>query len=188
MPYWRPLHNRWLLCGLGLLILSSCGATSVLLGRQPTSQQRLQAQQLWLARPFSDYRMVVRFEYAGYVCSQELESRGEKLHRVIHNSCRPTWLGLATVERLFEIGERLDRPQPCYSLSHVCTCARVRQGDVAYDARLGYPTLIAYRREIGPNLLNADYWRRVLLSKQLPSCSTINRNVRVAVVALTPIQ
>ena len=89
---------------------------------------------------------------------------------------------------LFLIGERLDRPQPCYSLSQACTCTRVRQGDVVYDTQLGYPLTIAYRREIRPNLLNIDYWRRLLIFRQLPNCGIINQNVRIAVTALTPLQ
>jgi hypothetical protein len=64
----------------------------------------------------------------------------------------------------------------------------VRQGDVVYDTQLGYPLTIAYRREIRPNLLNADYWRRLVFSRQLPNCGPINQHVRIAVTALTPLQ
>jgi hypothetical protein len=65
---------------------------------------------------------------------------------------------------------------------------RVLRGDVVYDTQLGYPVTIAYRREIRPNMLNADYWRRLIFSRQLPNCGLINQNVRIAVTALAPLQ
>lgn len=188
MRYISVLRRRWLMFGLVLLLLASCEVLSVWLEPQPIANQRLQAQQRWHARPFSSYRIAIRVEYAGDVCSQELETQGENLLRIIYNNCRPNWLGLTTVRRLFEIGEGLERPEPCYSLSQICTCARVRQGDIVYDAQLGYPLTIDYHREIRPNFLNADYWRRLITFKQLPNCGPINQRVRIAVISLTPLQ
>jgi hypothetical protein len=182
------LYYRWVSIALILLVIVSCSGVSALFWPQPSSHLRLQAKSRWLARTFSSYRIAIRVEYAGDVCSQELETKGENLRRILYNSCRPTWLGLTTVARLFEIGERLDRPQPCYSLSQVCTCVRVRQGDVAYDTQLGYPMAIVYRREIRPNMLNPDYWRRIIFSRQLPTCGPVNQSVRIAVTALIPLQ
>lgn len=184
----RRIHYRWVSIGLALLLMVSCSGLSVLFWPQPSSHLRLQAQRHWSARPFSSYRIAIRVEYAGDVCSQALETKGENLHRILYNNCRPTWMGLTTVARLFEIGERLDRPQPCYSLSQICTCVRVRQGDVIYDTQLGYPVTIAYRREIRPNVLNVDYWRRLIFFRQLPNCGPINQSVRIAVTALVPLQ
>jgi hypothetical protein len=187
MDHLCGLRQRWMFIALVLVAIASCGATSALYWPQLSSHQRLQAQHRWLARPFSSYRIAIRVEYAGDICSQELETKGENLRRIVYNNCRPTWLGLTTVARLFEISERLDRPQPCYSLSQVCTCVRVRQGDIAYDPQLGYPVAISYRREIRPNFLNIDYWRRVMFSRQLPNCGPINQSVRIAVTALIPL-
>jgi hypothetical protein len=182
------LHHRRITIAAALLMIVGCAGLSTLFWPQPSSHLRLQAQHRWLARPFSSYRIAIRVEYAGDVCSQELETRGENLRRILYNNCRPTWMGLTTVGRLFEIGQRLDRPQPCYALSQVCTCVRVRQGDVIYDTRLGYPVTIVYRREIRPNVLNTDYWRRLITFRQLPNCGPINQSVRIAVTALVPLQ
>jgi hypothetical protein len=181
-------QRRWMWPVLVLLMIASCAAMSALFWPQPSSHQRLEARSRWLARPFSSYRIAIRVEYAGDVCAQELETKGENLGRIVYNNCRPTWLGLTTVARLFEIDDRLERPQPCYSLSQVCTCVRVRQGDIAYDTQFGYPVAIVFRREIRPNLLSSDYWRRVIFSRQLPSCGPINQSVRIAVTSLVPLQ
>lgn len=183
---WPP--TRWLALALALLLVASCGLMSMLTAAAPASSPRLAAQQRWAARPFSSYRIAIRVDYGGSICTQELETKGEYLRRILRNNCRPSWLGLSTVLRLFEIGERLDRPQPCYALSQVCSCYRVLQGDIAYDTQLGYPAAIAYRREIRPNFLHADYWRRLLTSRQLPNCALVNQSVTIMVTAITPIQ
>lgn len=182
----RP--RRWLAIVSIAAVIASCVAISALLWSTTTSPQRREAQRRWSARPFASYRIAIRVDFGGAFCAQELETRGEYLRRVLYNNCRPNWLGLTTVARLFEIDAQLDRPQPCYALSQVCSCAQVRQGEVTYDSRLGFPAMIAYRREIRPNFLHADYWRRLFDTRQFPSCGPINQPVRIAVVAITPIQ
>src|SRR5690349_18324203 len=101
MQHVSALRQRWLMFGLALLVLASSEVLGVWLGPQPIASQRLQAEQRWHARTFSSYRIAIRVEYAGDVCSQELETQGENLLRIIHNDCRPNWLGLTTVRRLF---------------------------------------------------------------------------------------
>ncbi len=182
----RP--QRWVVIVLIVALVISCLGTSALSLSVVSAPQRLEAQRRWSARSFASYRIAIRVDFGGNICAQELETKGEFLRRVLHNNCRPNWLGLTTVARLFEIDERLDRPQPCYSLSQICSCARVRQGEIAYDTQLGFPAMIVYRREIRPNLLHADYWRRLLDTRQLPNCGPMNQPVRIAVVAITPIQ
>ena len=179
---------RWLALALAIVLAASCGLTSMLTAAAPAVSPRLEAQRRWAARPFRSYRIAIRVDFGGNVCTQELETKGEYLRRILRNDCRPSWIGLTTVLRLFEIDERLDRPQPCYALSQTCTCYRVVQGDTAYDTQLGYPVAITYRREIRPNFLNADYWRRLIYWRQLPNCSLVNQSVQIVVTAITPIQ
>lgn len=181
-------RRSWAPAILVALAIAGCGAAGVLLRPSPAAQQRLAAQQRWAARPFANYRLAIQVDFGGSMCSQELESQGESIRRIMFNNCRPNWMGLTTVARLFEIGERLERPEPCYSLTQVCLCTRVGQGDIAYDTRLGFPQEIVYRREIRPNFLNSDYWRRLIFYHQLPSCGPLNQTVRIAVTTLLPIQ
>jgi hypothetical protein len=186
MPRLNVRSKRWSLLAVAMLLIASCG----LLAAQPwlgqSAARRLDAQQRWNARPFANYRVVVRVEYWGNVCSQDIESAGEKLHRIVRNDCRVSWLSLMTVARLFEISKGLEHPAPCYVASQICSCYRVRAGDAAYDPQLGYPRTVAYRRQIYPNLLHADYWRRIWQNRLLPDCGPISPVVRITVVSLQP--
>ena len=130
----------------------------------------MDAQARWHARPFASYRIAIRVEYGGNSCTQELETQGEQLGRIVANSCRVSWIGLSTVARLFEISELLDRPTPCYTLVQSCSCYRVLQRAIAYDPQLGYPQAIVYRRVAQPNVTSPVYWRRLLDTRRLPVC------------------
>lgn len=148
--------------------------------------RRIDAESRWAERPFADYRIAVRVEASGTTCTQELETSGERIRRIISNNCRLSWLSLMTVARLFEISERLEQPAPCYATLQTCLCHRIRTGDVRYDARWGFPSTIVYRREVRPNLAGLEYWRRVWETHHLPNCGPSDQQVRIMIVALTP--
>jgi hypothetical protein len=169
-----------------VLLIASCGVFAAQPWLEQPAARRLDAQRRWDARPFANYHVTVRIEYWGNVCSQDIESAGEKLHRIVRNDCRVSWLALMTVARLFEISEGLERPTPCYVTSQICSCYRVRAGEIGYDSLLGYPRIVAYRRQIYPNLAHADYWRRVVQDRQLPNCGPISPLVRITVLSLRP--
>lgn len=170
-----------------LLLVGSCVSIGMLSWSASPAQRRAEAQQRWVARAFASYRIAIRIEYGGNSCAQELETDGERLRRIVANSCRVSWIGVTTVARLFEISELLDRPTPCYSSLQSCSCYRVVQGSVAYDPQLGYPTSIVYRRQVQPNVTDFEYWRRLLSTRRLPTCGPNNYDVTINVVALRPI-
>jgi len=146
-------YRRWTPATIGVLLLLGCGLLGLVGLPEYPSARRVDAQSRWSTRPFSSYQIAVRVEYGGNTCMQTIETQGEQLSRIVRNDCRLSWLSLLTVARLFEISERLEHPAPCYAAGQTCSCYRIRSGEIAYDAHLGYPRLIAYRREVRPNLL-----------------------------------
>lgn len=178
--------KRWSLLAIAVLLIASCSLLTAHAWPELPAARRLDAQRRWSERQFANYRLSLRVEYWGNVCSQEIESEGEKLHRIVHNDCRLSWLSLMTVTRLFEISEGLEHPMPCYVAAQVCSCYRVRVGEIAYDPHLGYPLVISYRREIYPNLIYAAYWRRLWETRRLPQCGPISPEVRITVTSLRP--
>ena len=178
--------KRWSFLAIAALIIASCSLLTAQAWPEPPVARREQAQRRWTERQFANYRVSVRVEYWGTVCSQEIESEGEKLRRIVRNDCRLSWLSLMTVARLFEISEGLEHPVPCYVAAQTCSCYRVRFGEIAYDPQLGYPRVISYRREIYPNLVNAAYWRRLWETRRLPECGPISPVVRITVMSLRP--
>src|SRR5215212_6099772 len=123
----RP--KRLSLLAGAVLLIASCGLLATQSWLERSATQRLDAQRRWNARPFANYRVVVRVEYWGNVCSQDIESAGEKLHRIVRNDCRVSWLALMTVARLFEISAGLEQHAPCYVAAQICSCYRVRNGE-----------------------------------------------------------
>ena len=178
--------TRLSLLAVAVLLIASCGLLAAQSWPEHSAARRLEAQRRWAARPFADYRVMVRAEYSGNRCAQEIESAGERLHRIVRNDCRAAWFSLMTVARLFEISAGLDRPAPCYVAAQICSCYRVRVGAVTYDPQLGYPRNVAYRRQIYPNLLHIDYWRRAWQTGRLPECGPISPVVRITVASLRP--
>src|SRR5215207_6147616 len=129
--------RRLSLLVVALLLIASCGLLTAQAWPERSAARRLDAQRRWAARPFANYRVAVRVEYWGNLCAQEIESAGEKLHRIVRNDCRVSWLALMTVARLFEISAGLEHPTPCYVAAQICSCYRVRAGEIAYDPQLG---------------------------------------------------
>jgi len=180
-------RKRWALIASCSLLLMSCGLLGVMTWPKTPDIRRIEAQQRWAARPFTNYRVIVRVEFANNVCFQDLEAEGDRLRRIVRNTCMTSWFSLLTVARMFEIGERLEWAPACYPSSLPCTCQTVRVGDIAYDERLGYPLAIMYSREIRPNWTRIDYWQHLWELKRLPSCGPLSRRVNITVVSLTPL-
>lgn len=187
MPESLWLVRRGALILIPLLIIAGCTLMGMLSWSVSPAQRRTEAQQRWEARAFTNYRIAIRIEYGGNACTQELETNGERLRRIVTNSCRVSWIGVTTVARLFEISQLLDRPTPCYASMQSCSCYRVLQGDVVYDTQLGYPSTIIYHREVQPNVTNPEYWRRLLNTRRVPTCGPTNYDVTISVLTLTPV-
>jgi hypothetical protein len=178
--------RRLSLLAVVVLLIASCGLLTAQSWPDRAEARRLDAQRRWATRQFASYRVAVRVEYWGNLCAQDIESAGEKLHRIVQSDCRMSWISLMTVARLFEISEGLEHLAPCYVAAQICSCYRVRIGEIAYDPQLGYPRTIAYRRAIYPNLAHADYWRRGWQTGRMPECGPISPVVRITVTSLRP--
>lgn len=186
----RGLNVRakyWSSLAIGFLFLTSLGLLAAQSWPGLPASRRLRAQQLWSERKFINYHATVRVEYWGSVCSQEIVVEGEQLRQIVRNDCRLSWLSLMTVGRLFEISESLEHPIPCFIATQTCSCYRVLNGEIIYDSQLGYPRTISYRREINPNLLQLDYWRRLWETRRLPECGPVSPAVRITVLSVRPL-
>jgi hypothetical protein len=183
----RQRHGRFAIASIAAIIgLFGALFGALAIPKLPVAR-RIEAQSRWNTRGFGDYRIAVRVETSGAICTQELETTGERIDRIISNNCRLSWLSLMTVGRLFEISERLEQPAPCYATLQTCLCHRIRVGEVSYDPGLGYPSIIAYRREVRPNLAGVEFWRRLLETHTLPRCGPTDQDVRIIIMSLTPL-
>lgn len=183
----QSLLRRALFLG-GFLILPGFLAFMAVLWPSTYQAQRLSAQARWAARSFSGYRIMVQIKYANTTCFQELEIRDEQVQRLFHDTCKMSWLSSLTVARMFQLSERIEFAPECYPSSEPCPCQRTRVGFVDYDAELGYPHVISYRRLVRPNLLHLDYWKRLWQSRELPDCTAISRNLSIEVQSLMPLR
>jgi hypothetical protein len=179
------IARRALIAGLAILFLSGA-----LLGArawpQLPSELRADAQQRWATRPFAAYRVALRIEYWNRVCFQELEVHGELVRRVVSDTCLTSSFSMMTVPRLYEMSQRLEQAPSCYPDGQPCACRLRRIGKIEYDARLGYPRQIVYRREALPNWTHLDFWRHLWLQRDLPTCGT-SRTLRIAVISFVPL-
>jgi len=180
------LPKYWLATVPASLLLA-CVLVSVLSWSETPAQRRQQAIERWQARPFTSYRITIRVEYGGNACTQELETEGEQLNRVVANSCRVSWIGMTTVMRLFEVSALLDKPTPCYTQAQACSCLRVLQQPISYDANQGYPSTIIYQRAVQPNYNDAAYWRRLWQTRRVPNCGPTNYAVAISVLSIQPL-
>ncbi len=155
-------YRRWTPATIGVLLLLGCGLLGLVGLPEYPSARRVDAQSRWSTRPFSSYQIAVRVEYGGNTCMQTIETQ--------------------------EISERLEHPAPCYAAGQTCSCYRIRSGEIAYDAHLGYPRLIAYRREVRPNLVHVEFWRRLWETRQLPRCGPALQEVTITITSLNPLR
>ncbi|HEX5689149.1 MAG TPA: hypothetical protein VFX76_04070, partial [Roseiflexaceae bacterium] len=110
----------------GMALLLSCLLIGAIDLPQTPTEQRAAAESRWLAQPFAAYRMALRVEYMNRVCYQEIEAEGERVRRIISDTCRVSWFSSLTVERLFELIRRVEQAPTCYPDSEPCACRLVR--------------------------------------------------------------
>ena len=183
----HPQPSLWRALSASLVILLLAG---VLLGTrawpQLPSELRVAAQSRWATRPFTAYRVALRIEYWNRVCFQELEVQGERVRRVLSDSCLTSSFSMMTVPRLYQMTERLEQAPTCYPDGQPCACRLRRIGKIEYDSNLGYPRQITYRREAQPNWSHLDFWKHLWLERDLPTCGT-SRTTRIAVISFAPL-
>jgi hypothetical protein len=184
-PRTKPAALRALIVS-GIALLLSCTLLGVIDLPKTPGARRAAAQRRWEARPFSAYQLALRVEYWNRVCFQEIEVQGERVRRIVSDTCRMSWFSSLTVPRLFEISERLEQAPTCYPDSQPCACRLVRIGTIEYDPQLGYPSAIDYRREVQPNWWHPDFWKRLWERKDLPSCGP-SRVTRIVVSSFAPL-
>lgn len=173
----------------GIIVLLFLGSvTSVFaLHFETRSEQRNQARERWSAQALSDYRIALHIDVMGTDCFQELEVRGSEVTATVRDTCKRTWVGKMTVERLFTWSQRSAPQSYCYPASDLCACRRVSFGSVDYNPTLGYPQHIEFQREIRANPINKDYWLLSWESRNLGICRPMTQHVSVTVLALTPL-
>jgi hypothetical protein len=153
---------------------------------QTPGARRMAAERRWAARPFSAYQVALRVEYWNRVCFQEVEIHGERVQKILSDTCQASSFSSLTVTRLFDISERIEQAPTCYPDARPCACRLMRIGTIDYDAQLGYPRKIIYRREVQPNWSHPDFWRRLADRRELPSCGQA-RSLRIVVVSFAPL-
>ncbi|HWQ11169.1 MAG TPA: hypothetical protein VNL77_00125 [Roseiflexaceae bacterium] len=169
-----------------LALALSCTLMGMATLPRSLAAQRLASMERWRAHAPQHYRVVVQVGFAGRTCLQEIEVRGE-WKSTLHDTCGSSWLSTLSIPRLFELGERLERPAECFPSSRSCICHRVRVGAIEYDQDLGFPGSITWRRELRPNWQHPDYLLRLWESRALPNCSSPHRALRLTVISLTPL-
>ncbi len=179
--------RRLLLVGIfGLLV--SCLLLGVAVWQPAEQPSLVEAQARWEAQAASDYRIALLVEYQGEHCMQNIEVRGGQAQRIIQDTCDVPWLTGLTVPRLFDLSERIEEipASRCHPSSLACACHRVfTTRRLSYDQELGYPDRIMTRSEIRPNWGHSDYWKQVLETRVLPSCSGQHRKLTIEILSLT---
>lgn len=181
-----PLR-RLLLVGIFVLVVS-CLLLGVAVWRPVEGPALVEAQARWDALASSDYRIMLRVEYQGERCMQNIEVRGGLARRIFQDTCDVPWLTGLTVPRLFDLSRRIEEipASRCHPSSLVCACRRVfTTRRTSYDQELGYPNRIITRSELRPNWGHSDYWKQVLERRVLPNCSGLHRRLTIEVLSLT---
>jgi hypothetical protein len=148
--------------------------------------RRAAAQERWAARPFESYRVALRVEFLNQACFQEIEVQGERIVKVVNDTCQTSSFSSMTIGRLFEITERVEQAPTCYADTEPCACRQMRLGKIEYDAQFGYPNEITYRRVVQPNWTHLDFWKRLWERRSFPSCG-LTRTTRIVVLSFAPI-
>jgi hypothetical protein len=170
-----------------LLLAASCTLMGMAVLPQSLAAQRVAGAERWRSHAPENYRVLVQVGVSGRVCLQEIEVRGAS-KSLLHDTCGATWLSTLAVPRLFELGERLERPAECFPSSRNCVCHRVRVGTVVYDPQLGFPGVITWRRELRPNWQSPEYLAQLIETRELPRCASATRALQLTVISLTPLR
>lgn len=189
MKHVKSLVQYHAVSALSIIFLLGVGAFGWVHLPISPRQELLMNQQRWLHRPFSRYRIALQIQNFNRTCHQELVARDEHVEAVVADTCNIAWLSDMTVTELFDINERIERSSSmhCYPSEQFCTCRRVTIRHVMYDPQFGFPGLIAYARDVRPNWMHADFWRRWLITRSMPNCSMPVRHLQIAVTSFTPL-
>jgi hypothetical protein len=169
-----------------LLLAMSCALVGMAAMPPSLATQRMDGFARWRSAAPQNYRVLVEVGIGDRTCLQEIEVHGIE-HALLHDTCGSSWLSTLAVPRLFELGERLERPAECFPSNRNCVCRRVRVGAVQYDAHFGFPGTITWRRELRPNWQHPDYIARLLETRELPNCAAASRALHLTVISLTPL-
>ncbi len=148
------------------------------------------ARDRWHAQGIRSYRIALDVEVRGKRCFQQLAVRDGLVHDII-DTCDEPWLGILTVPRIFAVAERVSNlPQSrCFAASQICTCHRVFvERQYGFDAMTGLPELTHSRSINTYNWRHTDFWTHLMLTRDIPSCTGINRTLSIRLVAFTPEQ
>ncbi|MEN9935330.1 MAG: hypothetical protein RLZZ387_1909 [Chloroflexota bacterium] len=171
---------------VAFMLALSCTLMGMAALPRSLSAQRIANMDRWHAQAPESYRVVVEVSFTGRTCLQEIEVRGDA-KSILHDTCGSSWISTLWVPRLFELGQRLERPAECFPSNRNCVCQRVRIGSIEYDPELGFPGSIVWRRELRPNWHNPAYLARMLETRELPNCTAAQRSLRLTVISLTPL-
>lgn len=176
---------RVVLTGLGVLVIFTGVVLSLVAWTIAPRDQRVAAEARWQRMAPADYRISVRVHSSSFSCEQQLQVRDAEVI-TFSDTCRRVWLGKLTVQRLFELSERLEQPPECFPWPQNCFCQRARIGTISYDPQSGLPTRLAWQRDLHPNWFHVDYWRYVMRHHGLPSCGPLTQNAEIEVVGFDP--
>jgi hypothetical protein len=163
---------------LALLI----GSSALLVVSMPFSSRDLSAARArWAARPFSHYRLALKYGTLGY-CRQIVEVDRERVVAELENTCsKPA----PTVSELFN---RIERDLKTLSGScgpNGCECDGTVVVVADYDSTLGYPQAKRVFLEPRMRWRFPQYWRNRLRTGACTSREMVKENITV--VSLTPL-
>jgi hypothetical protein len=180
--------RRVMLFSVFSFLFLGSGFFSLLPRIETRAEQRTNAYQRWTEQAPQHYRLAVEIRLTNVACVQELEIRSGQIASTLRDTCNRSWLGKLTIERLFELSQRLERPPECFPSSADCACQRVRLGTIAYNGQFGFPQVLDWRRELRPNWMNTDYWQRMWDTRTVSACAPTNHRLYIAITAFEPMQ
>lgn len=178
----RSIRRPFFLAGTAFLLVAvlAC-AFAWPLERSAQASELAQAEQRWNMRPFGHYRLIIRDKN----CEQRIEVRNERILDVSPNRCEAP---PRTISDLFTLIRR-DGSISTRCITLGCMCDDVIRVSARYDPELGYPQQIIVRIKAEPNMLHADFWKRAVSQRALPSCDVLAEGSKlIRIVSITPVQ
>jgi hypothetical protein len=139
------------------------------------------ARHRWAARPFSHYRLELKYGALGY-CHQNIEVKADRVVAVLQDTCS---VPAPTVDELFDRIERDFATLDGRCGPNGCACDGTIVVSAAYDPQLGFPHSKLVALNAGTRWRFADYWTR-RMSGQLCTSWDLGREI-ITVVSLTPL-
>ncbi|HEY3230636.1 MAG TPA: hypothetical protein VGJ87_15535, partial [Roseiflexaceae bacterium] len=137
--------------------VAGCGLIGMLIDRPSSGTRLAEAKARWVARPFSEYRLVIQEQTRGGTCDQDVQIQDEQIQRVFQNGCvrLPSW----TISNLFTWAEQLaDYKIRCYPTDVTCVCHAIYTKHAVFDPHLGYPQSVIYEWQLQPNWAYLNHW------------------------------